>query len=393
MERVSETIRTGGPVVPFRPVDGGPRRRPAVSPARWCCPRSVGPGRTGKNWAPWGDYPLMHDSCGEIRAAISASLDGESDRMAPAEVELHLAGCDACRRWREAAHEVTRQYRLHEVQGQERAPDALRSGVLATVPRKRSSETVVARVALGLAGATQVVVTGRLLMSGDIDSFRDLGSLGVALGVGFLVAAARPQRAIGVRPIVTTAALLLVVSAVLDFARHRTTLSDESPHLIAVVGWLLVMFLAWRTPEFGAPPSVLGRWTTRLWRSTDLRSRRSLPSGGDAVVPTGTATAQRAMRSTGPSTGVTEMPGRPIMADGIEDSITTGGGAMTAIRVAKGHRWADTVRRLSTVELSWWSRVGRPAGWLPPGLRSRRRSGGSAESSSMPPPIGRLQPP
>jgi predicted anti-sigma-YlaC factor YlaD len=243
----------------------------------------------GKKSGSRGDYTPMQDSCGEIRESISASLDGEAARLAPAEIELHLAGCDACRQWREAAHEVTRQYRLQAAHAPEPAPAALRSAAVAGMPHRRSWVLVLARVALAAVGVAQIIITGKLLLAGDIDSFRDLGALGVALGVGYLVAAVRPYRAIGMRAIVATAALLLVSSAGLDLVRHRTTISDESPHLFAVAGWLLIMFLAWRTPDLGAPPSLLRRWVAQLRRSVDLRSRRPVTSWGGLMRGAGPA--------------------------------------------------------------------------------------------------------
>ena len=145
------------------------------------------------------------------------------------------------------------------------------------MPRRRSWVTGLVRVALAVVGVTQVVIAGRLLMSGENDRFRDLGALGVALGVGFLVAAFRPYRAFGIRPIVATAALLLVGSALLDLAHHRTTVSDEAPHLIAVLGWMLVMFLAWRTPDHEAPALMLRRRIAQLGRAMTPGSRRSIP--------------------------------------------------------------------------------------------------------------------
>ena len=171
------------------------------------------------------------------------------------------------------------------------------------MPRRRSWAVAMAQVALAIVGVAQVVITGRLLMSGDIDSFRDLGAMGVALGVGFLVAAYRPYRAIGIRPIVTTAALLLVGLALLDLAHHRTTLSDEAVHLIAVVGWLLVLFLAWRTTDHGASPSTLGRRFTQLGRALVPGSRPSMPGWGDAMTPSGSATALDARSHRGGRSG------------------------------------------------------------------------------------------
>ena len=212
----------------------------------------------------------MEVSCELVRESISAGLDGETAGLPDSEVERHLAGCDACRFWQEAAHEVTRQFRLQAAEDHGPAPAALRATVVATAPRRRPTQITAARMALVAVGVAQLLVTGRVLLSGDIDSFRDLAALEVALGVGYLVAAARPRRAVGMRSIVGTAALLLLGSAALDLVHHRTTIADEAPHLIAVTGWLLIMFLAWRTPELGAPP-----WALRQWMATPRRALRS----------------------------------------------------------------------------------------------------------------------
>ena len=186
---------------------------------------------------------------------------------------------------------MTRQYRLQGAEAYAPAPDALKSAAAAVMPRRRLWALAMARVALAVVGVAQVVITGRLLMSGDIDSFRDLGAMGVALGVGFLVAAFQPYRAIGIRPIVVTAALLLVGSALVDLTHHRTTLADEAPHLIAIIGWLLVMFLAWRTPDHEASPSTLRRRIAQLGRAIAPGSRSSTPGWSDAVTPRGSAMA------------------------------------------------------------------------------------------------------
>jgi predicted anti-sigma-YlaC factor YlaD len=246
----------------------------------------------GKKPGVRGDYSSVQNSCGDIRESISVSLDGEATPLAPAEIELHLAGCDVCRQWREAVHEVTRQYRLQVAQVQAPAPAGLRSAVMATLPPPRSWVMALARVALGVVGVAQVVVTGRLLMSGDSDSFRDLGALGVALGVGFLVAAVRPDRAIGMQPIVATAAVLLAGSAVFDLARHRTTVSDLAPHLLVLAGWLLILFLARRIPDLGTSPSIFRGRIARLRRSVDLGSHRTATNWDDAMVAAGPVLAQ-----------------------------------------------------------------------------------------------------
>ncbi len=246
----------------------------------------------GKNQGPPGDYQTMQVSCEVIRESISAALDAESTGLPSDDIDRHLAGCDACRAWQEAAHEVTRQFRLQAAEDLASVPAPLRADVVGTASRRRPSQVVVARAALVAAGIAQLLVTSRLLLSGDIDSFRDLGALEVALGVGYLVAAALPRRAAGMRSIVGTAALLLVASALLDLVHHRTTAFDEAPHLIAVAGWLLIVFLAWRTPEFGAPPSAFRRWAAVHRRSEGVGVGQGAIGWGETTAGGSSAWAQ-----------------------------------------------------------------------------------------------------
>ncbi|MEV1331096.1 zf-HC2 domain-containing protein [Micromonospora costi] len=47
-------------------------------------------------------------TCDDVRAALSARLDGEDPQAAPAELDAHLGGCSGCRAWLARAEEVTR---------------------------------------------------------------------------------------------------------------------------------------------------------------------------------------------------------------------------------------------------------------------------------------------
>ncbi len=50
--------------------------------------------------------------CDRAREAISAGIDGEDSGLPDGALEAHLAGCTACRSWRQAAHAVTRRARI-----------------------------------------------------------------------------------------------------------------------------------------------------------------------------------------------------------------------------------------------------------------------------------------
>jgi hypothetical protein len=123
----------------------------------------------------------------------------------------------------------------------------------------------------------QIVVNLHLMISGDIDSFRDLGALEMALGIGYFVAAIRPRRAAGMRAIVGTAAVLLIGSALIDLIAHKTTAWDEAPHLITLAGWLLISFVASQTPETGVPPASRASLINRSRIIVTKMSRRSDP--------------------------------------------------------------------------------------------------------------------
>lgn len=220
------------------------------------------------------------EDCEEVRESLSALLDGEASRLAPEQVDAHVAGCNACHRWRDEAHVVTRQFRLRGV-GEPLLPptDLLEKVTRRSLWRPPSFSDGV-RMALAGVALLQLLVTGHLLISGNVDGFRDLGSLDLALAVGYLVAALRPQRAAGMRAIVGAAAVLLVASALIDLAAHRTTALDEAPHLITLAGWLLISLLAWCWPDLGTPP-VTG-WGRTVDRMSIWRLSRRRQTGGGA---------------------------------------------------------------------------------------------------------------
>jgi predicted anti-sigma-YlaC factor YlaD len=192
--------------------------------------------------------------CQDVREAISAMLDGEPPGADQELVEDHLAGCAECRRWRERAHEVTRRARLVAA-GPVRGPSAALVRELAS-EAPASDPLPPARVALVGVGVAQLVATAPALVFGtDHDAplhvAHEMGSFDVALAIGFLAAAWRPVYAAGMRPLVGAAALLLAVTAVIDVLAARTTLVGETPHLLAVAGWLLLGRLAAFAPSPG----------------------------------------------------------------------------------------------------------------------------------------------
>jgi predicted anti-sigma-YlaC factor YlaD len=214
--------------------------------------------------------------CESIRAAISASLDGEDAEVSADVIRAHLDECAACRGWQERQHTLTRRARLsgyaldHDLAA--RVLDALPAPT-----RRRSGMPVARRTALALVAAGQLAITVPLLILGHdhdagVHAAHELGSFDLALAIAFLVGAVRPRLSAGLAWPCCVAALGLAGTAVADMAAGQTFGADEAQHLVAVAGALLL-----------------------FWQSRALSSR-TVPA--DSVTPTAapwvaTATGRR----------------------------------------------------------------------------------------------------
>lgn len=213
--------------------------------------------------------------------------DGEDPGGDSSDVEAHLAQCAACRGWRESAHQVTRRARLTVAQPvSHRAREVAATALARAGAPRRARLVTVARVALVAIAAGQLALTVPCLLFGHDHSApehvaHEMGSFDAALAVGFLVAAWRPARALGMRALTGVAAVLLVVTAAADLAAGRTGLADEAPHLLTVAGWLVICCLASMTP----PAASQARPRLPAW----LRSRLRAPLGRTAGVPAAAA--------------------------------------------------------------------------------------------------------
>jgi predicted anti-sigma-YlaC factor YlaD len=224
--------------------------------------------------------------CATAREAISALLDDEDPGVDRVELDAHLLGCVECRRWHAAAHEVTRNARLEPARATTVSADALVVAVLtrSRLPRRPALVTWV-RAALVVVAAAQAWTTVPMLLSGHDHTApahiaHEVGAFAMALAIGFVVAAWRPERAYGMQMVVGAVAVLLVFTSTLDVLRGRTDLGDEAPHLLAVAGWLLLISLARVTPSRTVGP---GRSLVPVARA--FGSRRSAAGGLDLDEP------------------------------------------------------------------------------------------------------------
>jgi predicted anti-sigma-YlaC factor YlaD len=208
--------------------------------------------------------------CESIRAAISASLDGENAGVSADATRAHLDGCAACRDWQERQHALTRRARLsgyaldHDLTAQ----------VLRALPGpaiRPSRLPMARRAALALVAAGQLAITVPLLFFGHdhdagVHAAHELGSFDLALAIAFVVGAVRPRLSAGLAWPCCVAALGLAGTAMADVAAGQAFGADEAQHLVAVAGALLL-----------------------FWQSRALSSR-TLPAGS-AIATTAPRTA------------------------------------------------------------------------------------------------------
>ncbi|MFC0005703.1 zf-HC2 domain-containing protein [Micromonospora siamensis] len=185
-------------------------------------------------------------TCDDVRLALSARLDGEDPRVPAPTLDAHTASCPGCRQWLAHAERVTRLTRLQSVD----VPD-LTAPVLAAVAAdraagRRAAEAVahgrrqVLRAALAVAAVAQLAVALPILLAGpggalDPHTNREMASFDVALSVGFVLAAVRPERARAFVPVAFVLAVCLAVTSAWDIANSTTALVHEVGHLAAVV--------------------------------------------------------------------------------------------------------------------------------------------------------------
>lgn len=198
----------------------------------------------------------MPRDCHAYRDAISALSDGEALGMPRVELEAHLATCPDCADFEHALAMVNRRVIAPVVD----VPD-LTAGIMAAIADERAEPAAAGRwtqlrVVLGLIGLAQVLTAVPVLLglhAANLHASRELGAFELALGVGLLVAARRPSRAIGLVPMVAVVAGLSVIGAVLDLVSGTTSVMAELPHLLEIGGVTLLALLARSTDREGRP--------------------------------------------------------------------------------------------------------------------------------------------
>jgi predicted anti-sigma-YlaC factor YlaD len=181
--------------------------------------------------------------CDQCRETVSAGLDREASADDVAAADAHLAGCPACRAWASEAERLGRRLRVRIA---DPVPDLSSAVVAAAGDLRHQRRTARGRTAvrLGLVGIAAAQLALALPeLGGHVHSGNEAASWAVAAAVGLLTAAASPRRVLGILPVLSAAALVLVLIAARDLVGGQIHVRHELPHglLVAGVGllWLL----------------------------------------------------------------------------------------------------------------------------------------------------------
>jgi predicted anti-sigma-YlaC factor YlaD len=200
----------------------------------------------------------------QARAELSAWLDGEPSGELAEPLAAHLAGCASCQQWRRAAEAVTTQVRRAPIRMAPDRTEALLAAVLADQRRRRPARRrFLFQIRAGLAAVAAAELAFFIIPSlllgnagggAPVHASHELGAFELALAVGFLLAAFRPSLAKGMLPLAGVVSGTLIVLAFVDSALGYTTLSAEAPHLVTLLGALLLYALI--RVQHGS----IGRW-------------------------------------------------------------------------------------------------------------------------------------
>jgi predicted anti-sigma-YlaC factor YlaD len=187
--------------------------------------------------------------CTDARTAISARLDGEDLPSAGPALEAHLRTCHDCRDFEAASTAVHRRLRLRPA---EPVPD-LSASIVAALGPTDDGRIGGLRAGLAAVAMVQILIALPALILGDdaglpTHTARHLGSFAVALGIGFLVAAWRPERVGGVLPLTAALVFCLLLTTSIDVTASRANaLSELGGHATELVGLGLLWLLARET--------------------------------------------------------------------------------------------------------------------------------------------------
>lgn len=213
------------------------------------------------------------DACREI---LSARLDGEDLPGEAAAADAHLATCDACAQWWEAAARVTRLARLSAVPEPGPVSERLAPERLATAaPGPGSRRLAMAlRWMLGLLGVgqfllgiTQVSLAGSAHgHSGGLSPdhlWHESAAWNIAIGAGFAWIALRRTPPSALLPLLTAFVVMLGLLSANDVWVGTVDGARLVSHALVAIGYVVVVALSRPRFDFGDPPALRGSGPVR----------------------------------------------------------------------------------------------------------------------------------
>ncbi len=184
-------------------------------------------------------------ACNDFRELISASLDGETTDVERNTLGSHLSGCASCRDYEATASALHRQFRIAAVPA---VPDLTAPILAAMATPAPTFRTDLLRALTAGLGVTKIATALGLFIaafgSTGVHSGTELAAVDLAIGVGFLLAAWKPERATGLVPVLAVLAIATLVGGAADVAAGRVAASTEAFHLLDGVGAVLVWRLS-----------------------------------------------------------------------------------------------------------------------------------------------------
>jgi len=192
--------------------------------------------------------------CPDVRASLSAGLDGELPALPADVVDHHLAACAGCRRW---ADEVASLHRTLRVQPAAVEPDHT-DAILAALPRRRPIvddrvralrivTLVIATVQFFaslplLFASNDMVMGGHVMDDGHLE--RHIGIFALAMAAGLFLVAWRPERARAMLPVLGVLVAGLVWGCFGDIWAGRPVPGNLLAHGADLAGFAAVWLLA-----------------------------------------------------------------------------------------------------------------------------------------------------
>jgi predicted anti-sigma-YlaC factor YlaD len=193
--------------------------------------------------------------CEQYREALSARLDDEESAVdAEQPTDLHVEYCVECALWYDTAALITRRTRTTAVVAWPDVTDA----VLTKVPLEADRRFTRLRIALGVVGALQGTAA-LVALTGFGEDATPAGyetvAWRLALGVAFGAVATRRTPPAALVPLLGTLVAVLSWGHLTELIRGEPSLSSGLAHVLAIVGFVLVVLLRKMPPVHWGPPT------------------------------------------------------------------------------------------------------------------------------------------